>query len=511
TGYSRFDNNPPISVRIFPTDLASPNAFGREQTGLLSSLSSLFGTASDGVGESGVGREEYRLQDASTGKWWFSTTTAPGTLTYGNTPLPGFFTLTVGQVAPWNVGGTTTTVPWEVWQATGIPFDTLNGHGFQLNTRAVDTAGNYETVYSTVNFIYDSGAPASAVSYPGNNDTFSAQLTVISGTTIDQPQPFNSGIFQMSLGIQRTSDGSWWTSSGWQAVRDDVGQPGVTLNTAVNPNEWSYSVPAGFWTGIGAAERFSLYAWAGDNVQNEVVSSTPSVQNAESSTTLKSAFNYEVVPPSSTISAPADQVWYSNQPPFTLTTLSGTANDNPAVNAAGVSTMFVEIRDEDACPSCLYWNETTKLWQATSIFNQTGFLDPAWSLTGANLTPTLISGRTYRVRSRARDAAVDAGGNPNGTYESPADIVLAQQTGPAYIDVHFFHWDGAVPTTVVTSPPDGGTPSSVPSINGTAADNPAGFKAGLGKTFVALCQDAAGAPDTTKCLTAPTAGGTFTG
>ncbi|PIR19142.1 MAG: hypothetical protein COV48_03620, partial [Elusimicrobia bacterium CG11_big_fil_rev_8_21_14_0_20_64_6] len=325
----------------------------------------------------------------------------------------------------------------------------------------------------------------------------------------DAPQPFNSGIFQVALGVQRLSDAKWWTSSGWQAVRADVSQPAVTLNTAVSPNAWSYAIPAGFWVGISTAEHFSIYVWAGDNVQNEVVSSTPSAQNVESSTTLKMSFNYDVVPPSSTIVSPSDQVWYSNQAPFSMSAITGTANDSPAVNGAGLNSIALEIRDEDTCPSCQYWNETTKAWQVSQVFNLVNFLDPNWDLPMTNLGPTLISGHTYRVRSRARDASVDVNGVINGTYENPADIVKAQQTAPAWIDVHFFQWDALAPTTVITSPVEGSGPSAVASIDGNVSDNPGAFKAGMGKTFVAICQDLAGSPDYTKCLTGLTGGGTF--
>ncbi|MDE2511569.1 MAG: hypothetical protein KGL74_10650, partial [Elusimicrobia bacterium] len=510
-GFFNISNVPPLSAQIFPTVGALPNSFGNDASGAMASVGQLYGTAQDGGGGAGIFAEEYQIQDQNTGAWWCnpaSTAIAPGSSCYGAAG-PGFITLSVGQNAPWIIATSTTTPQWQVWQTTGVPF--ANGHQYKFFTRAVDNAGNIQTTYSTTTFTYDSSAPTSFVGYPGNGVTYSQQLATISGTALDQPQPFNSGLFQLSLGIQRLSDAKWWTSTGWQAVRADFSQPAVTLNTGVSPNTWSYSIPAGFWVSISSTDRFSIYAWSGDNSQNEVVSSTPSVENVESSTTLKAFFNYEVVPPSSTIVSPTDQIWYSNQSPFTLPSLSGTANDNPAVTAAGVSTLFVEIRDENSCPSCLFWNESTKVWQSASVFNPAGFLNPNWSLPTTNLNPTLTTGHTYRVRSKARDASVDVNGNPNGTYEAPADIVKAQQTGPPYIDVHFFYWDNSAPTSAITSPAEGATPGGVTTITGTAADNPGGFNSGLGKTFVAVCQDLAGSPDNTKCLTGLTGADTFSG
>src|SRR5262249_9788655 len=156
--------------------------------------------------------------------------------------------------------------------------------------------------YTTRTFSYDKSAPVTAVSYPANNKTYSQQLTTISGTAIDEPQPFNSGIFQLSLGIRRLSDGEWWTSSGWSTTRADVSQPAVSLNTTVSPNTWSYSIPAGFWVSISSTDQFSIFAWSSDQSQNvaSTVSSTASVQNVESPNVSKLTFNYEIVPPSST-------------------------------------------------------------------------------------------------------------------------------------------------------------------------------------------------------------------
>src|SRR4029077_19455828 len=68
TGYFRFDSNPPSSTIQFPTNAASPNAYG------LGSLNTLFGTSADGNGESGMSYVQYQLQDNKTGNWWCSTT-----------------------------------------------------------------------------------------------------------------------------------------------------------------------------------------------------------------------------------------------------------------------------------------------------------------------------------------------------------------------------------------------------------------------------------------------------
>ena len=480
TGYYEFDSNPPTSHIVFPTSLATPNAFGA------GALNTLYGTSADGIGESGINYVQYRLQDTITGKWWCSSALAPGNSCYAN-PSNSFITLTVGENPPWNVGGSTTTPSWQVWQATGIPWAQYNGDSFALDERAVDAAANIEASTNSVSFVYDSSAPATSVSYPLNNVAYSSQTASVSGIVFDQPQPNNAGVFQVSLGIQRQSDGKWWTSGGWNTSRADISQPAVSLNTVANPNTWSYAIPAGFWTTITNADQFLVYAWGGDNVQNEAVSLLASAENIESSTTLKLSFNYDVQPPSSTITSPADQVWYSNQTGVNLPTLTGNAADNPPTHSAGVASVAVEIRDENTCPSCQYWYESLQSWQSGSTFNPSIYLASTWTFTNTNLTPKLTSGHTYRVRSKGRDASVDSNNNPNGTYETPPDIIIQQQTSPAYANVHFFNYDTDAPTTTITSPSNGSVTNNVLSITGIAYDNPGNFNAGISTIQVAVC------------------------
>ncbi|MHB2027089.1 MAG: hypothetical protein ACYCPQ_10745, partial [Elusimicrobiota bacterium] len=547
-GFFNFTNLPPLSAQIFPTNIAPlPNAFGDDAAGNAISVSDIFGTAQDGGGTAGIQYEEYQLADVancggnlsnigSCANFWFSASTAPGNGSYtGKSPIPGFFALNVGENIPWNIAGTTmtgTSLQWEVWHATGIPWASVNGHEFQLVSRAVDAAGNIQVSYSTTVFTYDSSAPVTSLGYPTNAEAFSAQISSITGTVQDEPSPYNSGVFKTFVGIQRQSDGQWWTSAGWSPGRADIP---TSLNTGVNPNQWSYNIPASFWTPITAesppADRFLVYAWSEDNVQAEVVSSTPSVENVESSATAKIAFEYDVVPPSSTVSSPIDQNWYSNVAPYTLSSLTGTAVDNPSYaqtksssDAAGLSEVKTEIRDETDCilnsySQCKYWTGSQFLEEASNsnVFNLANIPingNPSYSTWTFSMSALisggdLVSGHQYRVRSQGIDSSVDQNGNPAGNAESPPNIQISQDS-PVGVDanVHFFQWDSSAPATVIQSPADGSQANGVSSISGTAADTPLGVgnNAGLGTTYIAVCQSNTGACSAGTYLTALSAG-----
>ncbi|HVC09386.1 MAG TPA: LamG domain-containing protein, partial [Elusimicrobiota bacterium] len=552
TGFFNFTNLPPTSVQVFPTVGALPNGFGDDGNGHIS-VSDLYGTAQDGGGTAGIQYEEYQLADVSNcgtplpanintcADFWFSADTAPGNSgTYVGDAPPAFYALNVGDNPPWNVAGTTMTgtdLQWEVWHATGIPWSSVDGHEFELITRAIDNAGNVQVTYSTTVFTYDSQTPTTAVSAPSPNEAFSVEISSISGTVADAPSPYNAGVFKTFIGVQRQSDGEWWTASGWSPTRADIA---TSLNTGVSPNTWAYNIPASFWTPIAAesppADRFLVYAWSEDNVQNEVVSSTPSVENVESSATAKIAFEYDVVPPSSTVSVPVDQDWYSNVAPYTLPNLTGTAVDNPSytqvkssADAAGLSEVKVEIRDETDCilnsySQCAYW--TGSQWQEkpsnSGVFNLANIPingNPnysTWTFSIASLISGgyLVSSHQYRIRTEGIDSAVDANGNPSGNTESPPDVEISQDATPgSYANVHFFQWDSSAPATVIQSPVDGSQQNSLTSISGTAEDIPAGNgnNAGLGTTYIAICQSNTGSCTGSNSYLTALSGGSFVG
>ena len=160
----------------------------------------------------------------------------------------------VNQVdAIWNVAGTTSTPAYETWQSSNISW--RNGEEYTFIARAIDAAGNH-SFHSTTTFKYDSSAPVTAVTRPADGGTYSAQLTVISGTTRDEPDTGGrqAGIELFKVGIQRQSDSKWWNGNalGWQVGRVDV------AHAAPGGLEWQHLDMGGFWNGVPTAETFSL-------------------------------------------------------------------------------------------------------------------------------------------------------------------------------------------------------------------------------------------------------------
>ncbi|MBI4247900.1 MAG: hypothetical protein HY611_00225, partial [Elusimicrobia bacterium] len=499
TGYFKFDNLPPTSAISFPANGAAPNAYGFSVSSNAPSVSTMTGTASDGVGESGIYQVQYRLYDKDANQYWCSHSIVSGSSCYGD-PINSFFTLDVGEEAPWNVAFSTN-ADWNTWHSTGIPWISVNGHNFDYILRAADVAGNTQVSYSTVTFVYDSSAPTTFIQYPAvSGRAYLDQLTVISGTALDQPQPYFSGIAPlvnsgMRIGIQRQSDSWWWTSGNWSAARND---PAVSALDSSNPRNWSFSIPAGFWTPIGSTESFKVFVWAIDNVSQP----DTNYNNKESSTSESGShfltFHYEVQPPSSTITAPFDSTWYSNTSPNNLPSISGTVFDRPQTsiragfNAANPA--LLEIRDEDANPKA-HWNQSASSWSVASVFNTTTFnigpVASTWSFNTATLISNMASGRTYRVRVKNRDAAYNDN-NPDtiaGTEESLAD---PNAEPPNYDNIGFFNWDVSPPATQIKNPVSGSTVTVTPAvITGTASD-PLSKNAGLGKIFVSIQREVSG-------------------
>ena len=207
-----------------------------------------------------------------------------------------------------NVAETTTTAPYSVWQSSNIGW--LSGEEYTFIGRAKDNADIYSAIYSTVVFKYDTTVPDTVVLNPIEGATYSdTALTNISGTAKDMPDTTRqAGMDMTCIGIQRQSDLFWWngTINGWQAGRNDSCQTPAF--------SWTHQAMGGFWAGVPTADEFKVYAWSQDNVNLP----DTSYRNIGSSTTLKKSFKYEVQPPTSTITMPADNGWYSSVSGYTL-------------------------------------------------------------------------------------------------------------------------------------------------------------------------------------------------
>ncbi len=431
SGYFLYDSEIPTLGITFPV---SGGNYG------LNSLVRLLGTANDGFSK--VSKTEYTLSHPPLAKWDKASS------------------LWLDQTNDiWNVGGTTTTVPYDVWQSSNIAW--LSGEQYTYVGRALDKAGNYSTVYSTVVFRYDATPPATAVLNPLTGATYSdTALTNISGTANDMPDTTRqSGLNMTCIGVQRQSDGLWWngTVNGWQASRNDSCQSPAA--------SWNHQSMGGFWTGVPTADEFKVYAWSKDNV--DLPDGT--FRNVESSTTLKKTFKYEVQPPTSTILSPSDNSWYSNNAGYQLSAIVGSAVDLPLTGLASgglVSGMQAEVRDEvtltcwngtdfsGACGGAATWKDMALVADSTYTYNT------------STLFAAAVDGRPYRVRVRAADSALDK----DNILKSNVESVFSQGRNQ-----NTFRPDRTPPTTLIQSPATADV-YVFSSLSGTAADTYTGVK-----------------------------------
>ncbi|MBI4656406.1 MAG: hypothetical protein HY746_06650, partial [Elusimicrobia bacterium] len=428
-GYFYYDQGVPTNEITFPV---AGGYYG------LNSLSVLQGTAKDSISK--VGKVEYRLEHPPLAKWsktslnWIDQTDSI-----------------------WNLAGTTTTVPYDVWQSSEVAQagKWLSGEEYTFIAKSRDKALNYATVYSTVVFKYDATAPATVVLNPIDNGTYSDNtLTNISGTSKDMPDTTRqTGLNMTCIGIQRQSDLLWWngTANGWQAARNDSCQTPAA--------DWVHQSMGGFWTGVPSADEFKAYAWSQDNVNLP----DTSYRNIESSTSLKRGFKYEIQAPSSTIVSPIDDEWYSNESGYQLTSIKGSAIDNPVSGLASggsISNMQVEVKD-DVDLTC--WNGTdfsgtcgsANTWKDMALV-----ADSTYSYNTSTLFAATINGRPYKVKTRAFDSALDKDNVLSPNVESVFQQGRNQVT---------FRADKAPPSSLIQIPNIENV-TILDSVSGTAQD-----------------------------------------
>ncbi|MBI2788067.1 MAG: hypothetical protein HYX59_05235 [Elusimicrobia bacterium] len=428
----------------------------------------------------------------------------------------------------WNNATSTTTIPFQVALATSIPW--RNAQDYFLHYEITDVAGNLRSY--DWGFIYDTSPPTISGISVSSGTTFgdSADLpNAITGQAVDELNQIGknpAGMFQVGVGVRRESDGKWFNASGpsWLAARADP------VITSFSGNNWSFSplgdLNASFWDSR-STETYQLYVWGQDNVVSTYT-------NVSSTITLKAVFHWEVQAPSSTLVAPStsfNNVWYSSHTGFDLPFIitrsfdlpvsgPGAGNDTSCSMTGGpggwpggspnICQVETEVQDTGS-GQC--WNGssfgatcgTPAAFRAMTVIASSYTYNTQIGVPGG-LWESMANGGTYRVRVRGKDSAVTSGGVWKPNTEVPATPVDCNTVSPSITGVRCVRVDKAPPQTVITNPVNSSDITApVASIDGNAGDP--GTGSGLGKTFIAICQDSAGSPDFTKCLTGPSATG----
>ncbi len=338
------------------------------------------------------------------------------------------------QISSWTGAGWYTVTSWSpssvsitgsTWTYSG--FGTLNsGTTYQVQARALDLAGNYDTILSTVDFIYSTQAPQTGIGVPVSGGFYGPAntLTSITGTATD---PF--GVSTVYLQIQRSGDNKYWDgNTSWVA-----GSSWIVTTYSIN---WSYSN-----LNLQDGYIYTLNSKALDLAGN---------LSGWTTTT----FTYDSTLPQVVLQQPTTS--YLNSLPV----ISGTAFEpagTVSTNRSGLSKVEVAI-EYNPDGNGNWWNPGTHnfdIGNANSAwFNVTGNLagvngPVTWSVPSAS-TPTWVSNTKYLVKARATDRSQNIS---TGTVTSQSFVY---DTGGSAVQI-------TVPS--LSSYP------SLPTISGTASDS----------------------------------------
>ncbi|MDA3792630.1 MAG: Ig-like domain repeat protein, partial [Elusimicrobia bacterium] len=428
----RAGNTVEASTQTFMYDATSPNSLVQVpvNTKFYSSLTELSGTSDDGIG-TGPTSVKIRIAD-----------------------------LTVSPTVYWNgENGWDTNKDVDWWNcnppATGWTYDFIDtfwtdGHKYNVQTKAKDNAGNWETPSAGGEFTYDSVSPTSTVTQPRKTKSYNS-LTTISGSSSDGVSGINpAGIDYVEVRIKRFSDGYTWKES----ITDWVGSD--WWDKAFDSTSWTFTVSDSAWSGLSGSS-FAVNSRAYDKTDY--------------------SFNYEVeystnifwidnIEPTSVLTQPeftdlsVGTPFYSN-----IASIIGTAGDD-----IGVLKTEINIKKYDG--SDFVWNGST--WVSnTKYWLQSGAEDVSpWTYNMTGGTSPWTSGERYMVNSRATDTCDY---NPN--YE------IGYST-------HYFIFDNVIPESVVEVPQNDTGYNNLPQISGTGDDSMSGtYPAKVLKVEIALQKD----------------------
>lgn len=315
-----------------------------------------------------------------------------------STPAVGAFTLTTtGTLTGTSVSTVTpvTARTYTVEVATGTGDGTL-----QLNVPAgaaiTDTAGNPLAVSFTTGEAYTvlKTAPAVATTSPTSGSVIgpAGYGGSVGGTAADA---LGGTVASVSVSIQRSSDGSFWTGSAWAGSG--------SLAATVTGTTWSVPFPAAAQTTGVAYTITSAAADAAGNIR----------------TGSAVAYQWDATPAAATIALPGSVFSPSNWPG----SVGGAATD---IGPAGVAVVNVVVtRSSDG----FSYDAATQTWAAGAVTNAVTPTAGAWSL------PLPAAQLAHVVSYLVSATAVDAVGNA--------------QASPAAAG---FDFDAVAPESAVTDP-----------------------------------------------------------
>ncbi|PKM99444.1 MAG: hypothetical protein CVU78_06315, partial [Elusimicrobia bacterium HGW-Elusimicrobia-2] len=327
----------------------------------------------------------------------------------------------------WNAGS----VNWievfgDPWTYAGVPqVSWEDPKEFKIESRSYDNLFGTQTAVGSVQFYVDKTEPGSNITTPGWDDRKNALDNII-GACWDTGSGVDIVKIKISSGAYTWTGSSWSVNIHWIEAAGTGGSP---------PTGWNYGA---FADGVN---------WS-DGVEYNIDSKAWDLSSPakEQSTAFNTKFTYDVTPPTTTVSNPADGSGRN-----ALNEISGKAGDKNGVSA--ISDVYICIRK--AGPT--YWDRDGGTgWGGAIIWNECSGTDN-WTLNSS--TVTLTDGLEYKLYVKATDAA----GNQTNIVDG--DIT----SGVNYNSR--FYYDTQDPNAKITYPEDAGKYNNVAALYGTAADN----------------------------------------
>ncbi len=359
-----------VNSVTFVCDTSSPTStisWPPSNNYITNTLSSISGTTIDALSGVSVTKVGIKLNN---GGWWNGTDFTGAEAYFNSSPL------TSGNTS-WAYGGFAAGL---VDQSTFTVFAV----GYD---NALPAPGNYETVLSSVTFIYDITRPTSTITVPSNLLN-TKTLPTISGTAFDTFGVASVNVLVRDLLYPATY---WQSGATWG--------PAITWHPAAYANgSWTMASPA-FTDG----HSYELKSMATDTAGN------PEIPGLAQTAT----FSYDTTPPDSNVAYPVNGHYYPNP-----TIINGTASDT-FTGIASVSVIIKQVNNTN------YWNGSSWVPGVEQELPTT-WNNVAGTWSRSTGLPVWADATLYQIQSKAYDKA----GNVQITPLHPGSTWYCEQSGP---------------------------------------------------------------------------------
>jgi len=412
TAYDKAGNSKSTAVTVTIDKTAPMVSVARPiGEGIYRSQSTATGTASDeGTGVASVTAQLFRYANATTGTptgYWAGGSTWTATYTTANELLA------------------TGTTNWNF--ALPTPAQGLTSGSYRLRVTAIDGAGNLVRS-SYINFTIDADAPAAVSFRTPVNEALLTSLASISGAATDSSG--GSGISNVELVMQRSSDGLYWTWATWDTQ--------TALTTTLKIVSGSSGVT---WT------RISELPAGADLPDGDYKLTATAYDKAGNSQRTAITITIDKTAPAVNIAQPVENGAYSS-----LSSANGTASDSSGRTLTSVTVSLYRYANSSTGLTAGYWAGGS-IWSAGYGAANEVLADGTtnWQRTLPTPGQGLTSG-SYRLRATATDGA--------GNLVRSSYVTFT-------ID--------SVPTSIIfTEPADGASLETLTSVSGIATENAGG-------------------------------------